>query len=136
MSAKSTTRLWAEQPEIDYKPARGPYRILVADDDASLVNLLKENFQYLGYLVDCAYDGQEALQKARDIRPDLIILDVQMPMTNGIKAFQYLRESPLTSRIPVIFVTAELSDTVYPVVALAQRVAHIKKPIDLESFNS
>ncbi len=119
-------------PQIqDHKPT-----ILIVDDDASIVNMLREDLSEEGYQVSCGYDGQMAIQLARQIHPDLIIMDVFMPMTNGLKAFAYLRESPETAKIPVIFVSGELSSDVYPVIAEEPRVAHLKKPMDLEHLNS
>jgi CheY-like chemotaxis protein len=111
-------------------------RILVVDDDPSIVNLIKEDLESLGFQVFSGFDGQMAIQLANQERPDLIILDVNMPMTNGLKAFEYLRRSPVTQPIPIIFVSGELSKDVYPLVAGSQRVAHLKKPMDLEHLNS
>jgi len=68
--------------------------------------------------------------------PDIIILDVNMPFTNSFQVLARLRASAETVRIPVIFVTAEPSGDVYPTVAKDPRAAHIKKPLDLDSFNS
>ncbi len=123
------------QAEEDLAVSVAP-QILVADDDPSMVRLLQETLQLEGYKVYCAYDGQMALRLAQQFALDLIILDVNMPMTNGLKVFAYLRASVSTAKIPVIFVTGELSKDVYPAIATAQRVAHLKKPVDLESFNS
>jgi CheY-like chemotaxis protein len=117
-------------------PAISRRRVLVVDDDPSIVNLIKEDLESLGFQVSCGYDGQMAIQLAHQEHPDLIILDVNMPMTNGLRAFEYLRRSPATQAIPIIFVSGELSKDVYPVVATAQRVAHLKKPMDLEHLNS
>ncbi len=113
-----------------------PHQLLVADDDPMIVGLLKENLEIEGYKVSCAYDGAMALRMALAYPFDLIILDVNMPMTHGLKVFEYLRKTEETAKIPIIFLSGELSKDVYPVVASAQRVAHVKKPLDLESFNS
>ncbi len=112
------------------------YRILVADDDPAIVHLLQENLEILGHKVLRAYDGQMAVRMAREHHPDLVILDVNMPMTSGLKVLEYLRASAETATIPVIFITGELSKDVYPAIADAPRVAHVKKPFDLESLNS
>jgi twitching motility two-component system response regulator PilH len=117
-------------------PPQSAARILVVDDDPSIVALLKEDLQQEGYDVSCGYDGQAAIQMARKTRPSLIILDVNMPMTNGLKAFEFLRKNEETSRIPVIFVSGELSKDVFPMIEAAPRVAHLKKPMDLEHLNS
>jgi len=113
-----------------------PREILVVDDDPMIVNLLKENLEMEGYKVHCAYEGQAALRMAHAYPVNLVILDVNMPMTNGLKVLEYLRSSHDTEKIPVIFVSGEASKDVYPIVEHTPRVAHVKKPLDLESFNS
>ncbi len=109
--------------------------ILVVDDDPALVNLLKEDLEAEGYTIVTGYDGQMAVQAARTTRPDLIILDVHMPMTNGPKAYEVLRSAPETRMIPVIFLTGEPSQRVSSVDPGA-RMAHLQKPVDLEELNA
>ena len=111
-------------------------QILVADDDTYLVRLLKENLELEGYDVACAYDGMNAIHMAREHHFDLIILDVNMPVANGLKVLEYLRTYPATSKTPVIIVTAEPSGDIYPTVARDPRSSYIKKPLDIESLNS
>jgi len=113
-----------------------PKIILVVDDDPSIVHLLKEDLEIEGYKVLDGYDGQTAIQKARLARPNLIILDVNMPLLGGLKTLEYLRESPDTQRIPVLFLTGESSGNVAPHLAEQPRVAYVKKPIDLDDLNS
>jgi DNA-binding response OmpR family regulator len=110
--------------------------ILVVDDDPSVVRLLKENLEQEGYHVTCAYDGDAALHQIRSQIFNLMILDIRMPLTNGLQVLQHLRASADTVRLPVIFVTGEPSGDVYPAVAKDPRAAHIKKPLDLDSFNT
>ena len=111
-------------------------KILVVDDDPSIVNLLKENLEDQGYQVLVGFDGQAALQMARTSLPSLIILDVNMPLINGLKALEFLRGNEETRNIPVVFLTGENSDRVSPALDSATRVTHLKKPIDLEDLNS
>jgi CheY-like chemotaxis protein len=132
MGAQSHLHELAEEPEIQQNGGL----ILVADDDPSMVHLLEEDLTLEGHKVVRAYDGHMALRLAQQQAFDLIILDVNMPIANGLKVFQFLRASAKTKKIPVIFVTGELTKNVYPVIAQDQRVAHLKKPLDLESFNS
>jgi len=110
--------------------------ILVVDDDPALVNLLREDLQEEGYEVLCGFDGQMAIQMARQKRPDLVILDINMPMTNGFKTFEFLRGNENTRLVPIIFVSGELSKDVYPRISNQPRIAHLKKPMDLENLNS
>ena len=111
-------------------------KIVVVDDDPSLVHLMTANLEELGYLVLSGYDGQMAIQLAIKEHPNLIILDVNMPMTNGLKAMEAIRENPSTRGIPIMLLTGETSENVFPRADAAGRVMHIKKPVDLEELNS
>jgi len=80
--------------------------VLIADDEQSASVLLTRIFEREGFAVEIAKDGEIALEKARSLRPDLILMDVQMPKINGFEVTRQLRDNPSTARIPVIFVTA------------------------------
>lgn len=80
--------------------------VLIADDQEHAVILLRRIFQRDGFEVESAKDGEIALEMARSLRPDLILMDVQMPKVDGFEVTRQLREDPATARIPVIFVTA------------------------------
>ena len=67
-------------------------RILVVDDEKTLVKGMKFNLENEGYEVECAYDGAAALERAREGRFDLIILDVMMPEMDGLEACMKIRE--------------------------------------------
>ena len=82
-------------------------RILVVDDEKTLVKGLKFNLENEGYEVECAYDGAAALELAREGRFDLIILDVMMPEMDGIEACMKIREF---SNVPIIMLTAKSED--------------------------
>jgi CheY-like chemotaxis protein len=110
--------------------------ILAIDDDPSIVHMLKESLEQEGYKVLEGYDGQAALQLARTAKPSLIILDVNMPMINGLKALEFLRGMQETRNIPILFLSGETSSKLTPTLESAPRVAHVKKPIDLEDLNS
>ena len=78
-------------------------RILVVDDEKTLVKGMKFNLENEGYEVECAYDGAAALGLAREGRFDLIILDVMMPEMDGLEACMKIREF---SNVPIIMLTA------------------------------
>jgi CheY-like chemotaxis protein len=111
-------------------------RIVVVDDDPSLVHLMVTNLEDQGYVVFSGYDGQMAIQMTLDEEPQLVIMDVNMPMTNGLIAMDAIRKNPKTYEIPIILLTGETSEKVFPRAVAAGRVMHLKKPIDLEELNS
>jgi two-component system response regulator MprA len=79
-------------------------RILVVDDDPEIVSFLKRGLTYEGYTVDTASDGAEALAKARDAEPNLVILDVMMPGMDGLEVSKRLRQA---SQLPILMLTAK-----------------------------
>ena len=78
--------------------------ILVVDDDPEIVSFLKRGLIYEGYGVDTAVDGTEALTKARDKEPDLVILDIMMPGIDGVEVSKRLRQA---SDVPILMLTAK-----------------------------
>ncbi len=78
--------------------------ILVVDDDPQIVSFLKRGLAYEGYKVDTAADGIEALAKAREKEPDLVILDILMPEIDGIEVSKRLRQG---SDVPILMLTAK-----------------------------
>ena len=111
-------------------------KILIVDDDASIVFMLKENLQGEGYQVLEGYDGQAALQLAQANRPDLIIMDMNMPGINGMQALERLRNQDQTRPIPILFLTGEAGTPENTGTKNGDRVGHLKKPIELERLNS
>jgi DNA-binding response OmpR family regulator len=111
-------------------------RILVIDDDPSLVHLMTENLQEQGYEVISGYDGDMAISMSSQEHPNLIVMDLNMPMTNGLKALESIRQNNTTREIPIILLTGEVSDKISPLVQETPRVLHLKKPFDLQELNT
>ncbi|MCR5237165.1 MAG: response regulator transcription factor [Lachnospiraceae bacterium] len=82
-------------------------KVLVVDDEKLIVKGLKFSLEQDGYEVDCAYDGEEALEMARSSEYDIILLDIMLPKLTGFEVCQQLRE---TSDVPVIMLTAKGDD--------------------------
>ena len=82
-------------------------KILVVDDEKTLVKGMKFNLENEGYQVECAYDGAAAVELARNNRFDLLILDVMMPEVDGLEACMRIREF---SNVPIIMLTAKSED--------------------------
>jgi two-component system alkaline phosphatase synthesis response regulator PhoP len=81
-------------------------KVLIADDEPDILEILKYNLSNEGYEVITAKDGDEALEKARRTQPDLIILDVMMPKKTGVEVCQLLRSLPAFKETLIIFLTA------------------------------
>jgi DNA-binding response OmpR family regulator len=81
-------------------------RILVVDDEPSIVKLVSVTLRARGHTTFEAHDGIEAIEQAKALKPDLILLDIMMPRMNGKQARKKLHEDPETSSIPVIHLSA------------------------------
>ena len=79
--------------------------ILVVDDNRSLVRVIERILEKEGFDVLTAFDGPEGLQKAREEKPDLIVLDIVMPEMDGYEVCRHLQRDPNTARIPVLMLT-------------------------------
>jgi two-component system phosphate regulon response regulator PhoB len=84
--------------------------ILVVDDEAPLLTMLRYNLERQGFRVDEAADGQEALTKIAEARPDMVLLDWMLPVMSGIEVCRQIRRKPGTRDLPVIMVTARTED--------------------------
>lgn len=84
-------------------------KILIADDEPDILEIIQYNLQKEGYDVATARDGDDALTKAKGQHPDLIILDIMMPRKNGVEVCEILRSQPAFKNTLIIFLTA-LSD--------------------------
>ncbi|HEY6951616.1 MAG TPA: response regulator transcription factor [Bacteroidota bacterium] len=87
-----------------------PKKILVVDDEKDIVEMLKYNLQKEGYKVLTAHNGKEALERAQQI-PDLILLDIMMPVMDGLQTLKALKQKKETEAIPVLFLTAKGAET-------------------------
>jgi diguanylate cyclase (GGDEF)-like protein len=81
-------------------------KILVVDDDPDIARFVELNLRTHGYQTHVAADGMEALEKAFEIRPDLVLLDVTMPKMDGFEVAQRLRADQRTSNVSIIMLTA------------------------------
>jgi PleD family two-component response regulator len=112
----------------------GKARLLIVEDDHDISNMLKIYFTGLGYDVDAAIRGGEALEKTRHVLPHLIVLDIMLPDIDGYEVCRTLRTNTRTSHIPVIFLTQkdERSDRLQGLELGADD--YITKPFDIEEL--
>jgi two-component system cell cycle response regulator len=113
--------------------ARAP-SILVADDEPVNLALIKRRLEWEHYQIHTAEDGRAAVELAKRLRPDLIILDVMMPIMDGLQACRLIKEDSTTRDIPVIFLSA-LDDTATKVSGLSLGANdYISKPFRVEEL--
>ncbi len=112
----------------------GKARLLVVEDDIDISTMLKIYFSGLGYDVDTAMRGSDALEKTRQVLPHLIVLDIMLPDIDGYEVCRTLRTNTRTSHIPVIFLTQkdERSDRLQGLELGADD--YITKPFDIEEL--
>ena len=81
-------------------------RLLIIDDDSAIRWVLQRNLEHSGFSVVTAENGLDGLSKIGESTPDLVVLDLMMPVMDGFGVLEALRSDPITSRIPVIVLTA------------------------------
>lgn len=83
-----------------------PLKVMVAEDDAFLMNMYLVQFKQVGYEVISASDGEEAINKLKaGKRPDIFLLDIIMPNKNGFEVLEYINKNPELKKIPVIILS-------------------------------
>lgn len=107
-------------------------RLLVVDDDVDQRALLARHLQQAGCRVYLADDGRDALRKLPLVRPDLVLMDVRMPVCDGLAACRLMQASPDTAQVPVIFLTAAASPHERVEGLLAGAVDYVTKPFDFD----
>jgi CheY-like chemotaxis protein len=108
--------------------------ILLADDNEANRYLARFALERAGFRVVTAGDGEEALRQARAHRPDLVLMDVQMPILDGLEATERLRADPELAAIPVVALTAYVAPEDKVRAREAGCSGHIAKPIDALRF--
>jgi len=107
--------------------------VLVVEDDASvgasLVQAIVEETPYLAFLVT---DGIEALQVMRDLKPDMLLLDYQLPHMNGFELYDRMQHQKVLSDIPVLFISANLPQEEIE----RRRLIGMRKPFELDDLLS
>ena len=85
-------------------------RILIVDDEEDILELVNYNLSKEGYKVECVKSGEDALEKIRRNRPDLIVLDLMLPGMDGLEVCRLTKNDPAVSHIPIIMLTAKGED--------------------------
>lgn len=105
-------------------------RIMYVDDVPETVFLVKLTLEKAGHEVVVAYNGEECLEKLKDDKPDLILLDIMMPGKNGWEVCRRIKESEETRKIPVVMFTVLFDETSVKKSLECGADAHINKPYE------
>ena len=111
-------------------------KILLVDDEQDIVETLKFVLEGEGYTYFCAYNGEDGLKLAKEIVPDLMVLDVMMPKINGFKISRLLKYDAKYKNIPIIMLTARSQDSDKQIGEETGADVYITKPFDLDEVVS
>ncbi|HLB51845.1 hypothetical protein A3F07_04255 [candidate division WWE3 bacterium RIFCSPHIGHO2_12_FULL_38_15] len=87
-------------------------RLLIIEDEAVVARMYEKIFNYAGFTVEIAGDGEDGLAKVKNTNPDLILLDIMMPKMDGLKVLDILKKDEFTKNIPVVVLTNLGNDAV------------------------
>ena len=113
-----------------------PKKILIVDDEPDIVMMTELRIKALGYDTITAKDGQEALNKAKQEMPDLIILDVMMPKMDGYKVCGLLKSDSRYKNIPIILFTARAQEVDRQTSVEVGADAYLNKPLNAEQMST
>ena len=108
--------------------------ILIVEDNEKNMKLVRDILQFKGYQTIEAVTGNQGLAAARERKPDLILMDIQLPDINGIQALRMIREDATLAKTPVVAVSASVMPDEQQKIVASGFDAYITKPIDLKSF--
>jgi two-component system cell cycle response regulator DivK len=111
-------------------------RILVVEDDPLSLKLVRDVLQVNGYETEEATNGEEAVDKAAERRPDLIVMDIRLPGIDGLEATRRLKSDPGTVAIPIVAVTAHALPEDEARIMAAGCQAYLPKPLRFTEFVS
>ncbi len=108
------------------------YRVLIAEDERYVLKFMAEALKQKGFVVEEAVDGQEALEKINQAKPDLLVTDGVMPNINGFELCRILRAGEATKDIPILFCSAADPDDLLEKGVRAD--CFVSKPLDMGEF--
>ncbi|MFL6285111.1 MAG: response regulator [Pyrinomonadaceae bacterium] len=112
--------------------ARG---VLLAEDDEDVRLMMSTLLKMRGYRVFEARDGQETLQVAKEVRPDIVLMDLQLPRLNGFAVTRFLRQTDALRHVPIIVVSAHDPAKHRNLALAAGCNAYVQKPIDFDRLS-
>ncbi len=111
-------------------------KILVIDDEADFSEMLQFRLRHLNYEVSAAANGTDALNKAREESPDVILLDLLLPDLDGLTLCGILRREPGTRAAPIILITAVSTEATRHAARIAGASAFLGKPLNFDQLQT
>jgi len=108
--------------------------ILIVEDNDKNRKLMRDVLTFKGYRLAEAETGEDGVRLARELHPDLVLMDIQLPGISGITAFQQIRDDPATATIPVIADTASAMTQDRQTIMAAGFDGYQSKPLDVKKF--
>jgi two-component system cell cycle response regulator DivK len=108
--------------------------VLIVEDNEKNMKLARDILQAKGFKTVEAVTGEEGVKLAKEKKPDLVLMDIQLPGISGIDAFKQLRADAITARIPVVALTASVTPTDRSQISAAGFDAFVSKPISVKEF--
>jgi len=108
--------------------------VLIVEDNARNLKLVRDVLQVKGYSTIEAGTAEDGIKLAGERKPDLILMDIQLPGMNGIDALKALRKDPATAKIPVVAVTASVMQQDRKHITEAGFDGYVGKPINIKEF--
>jgi CheY-like chemotaxis protein len=136
MKRSLTTSKLSPAPDDEDTPPPQAFLILVVDDVMDNLIVISLDLQQMGYRVVTATDGEMAVRIAEQTTPDIILMDIAMPGSDGLEATRKLREDEILSRIPVIALTAHDTGGFKRAAADAGIDGYLTKPIDFARLHN
>jgi CheY-like chemotaxis protein len=111
-----------------------PYKILVCEDNEMNSRLLMDVLEYHGFAVSIAVNGEDGLKMARQIKPDLILMDMQMPVLDGFEAIKMIRSDPELRHVKIIAVTSFAMEAEKSRIMAIGADHYVSKPINTRTL--
>jgi DNA-binding response OmpR family regulator len=112
----------------------GKKKVLIIDDDPNVHMILKMTLERAGYEAASALDAMQGPMTARNLKPDLIILDIMMPAGGGVSVYRRLKQNTLTMNIPVIIYSSTSTEVLRDSLPEIDEIPFLQKPSDLTQF--
>ena len=107
-------------------------KILIVDDDPSIVELLKITLEKSGYRTDEAYDGDEAVEKIKKVKPDLVLLDIMLPTKDGYSVLDEIKSHSEFKILPIVIISAKVQEVDISFGLEKGADDYFTKPLDLD----